>query len=56
MQLMQLNTRKNEQPNQIVSQRTKKTFLQRRRADGEQTHEKMLNITHLLQKRKSKPL
>ena len=34
MQLMQLNTRKNEQPNQIVSKRTKKTFLQRRHADG----------------------
>ena len=27
-------------------QRTKQIFLQRRLTDGEQTHEKMLNITH----------
>ena len=29
-----------------MGQRTKQTFLQRRHIDGEQTHEKMLNITH----------
>ena len=29
-----------------MGQRTKQTFLQRRHTDGEQTHEKILNITH----------
>ena len=29
-----------------MGQRTKQTFLQRRHTDGNQTHEKMLNITH----------
>ena len=29
-----------------MGQGTKQTFLQRRHTDGEQTHEKMLNITH----------
>ena len=29
-----------------MGQRTKQTFLQRRHIDGQQTHEKMLNITH----------
>ena len=29
-----------------MGQRTKQTFLQRRHTDGQQTHEKMLNITH----------
>ena len=33
-QFMQLNTRKNKQPNQKVGQRTKQTFLQRRHTDG----------------------
>ena len=33
-QFMQLNTRKNKQPNQKVGQRTKQTFLQRRQTDG----------------------
>ena len=28
-----------------MSRRTKQTFLQRRHTDGQQTHEKMLNIT-----------
>ena len=37
---------KNKWPNQKMGQRTKQTFLQRRHIDGEQTHEKMLNITH----------
>ena len=29
-----------------MGQRTKQTFFQRRHTDSEQTHEKMLNITH----------
>ena len=29
-----------------MGQRTKQIFLQRRHIDGQQTHEKMLNITH----------
>ena len=32
-QLMQLNTKKNKQPNQKVGKRTKQTFLQRRHTD-----------------------
>ena len=42
---MQLNIRK-KQPNQKVGKRPKQTFLQRRHTDGQQTHEKMLNITN----------
>ena len=34
------------QPDQKVGGRPKQTFLQRRHTDGQQTHEKMLNITH----------
>ena len=46
-QLMQLNTRKKKKkPNQKMGQRTKQTFLQRTHKDGQQTHEKMLNIAH----------
>ena len=37
---------KKKQPSQKMGQRTKQTFLQRRHTDGQQTHEKMLNITH----------
>ena len=37
---------KNKKPNQKVGKRPKQTFLQRRHADGQQTHEKMLNIIH----------
>ena len=29
-----------------MSQRTKQTLLQGRHTDGQETHEKMLNITH----------
>ena len=32
--------------NQKMGQRTKQTFLQRRHIDGQQTHEKMLNISN----------
>ena len=45
-QLLQLNSRKINDPIKKMGQRTKQTFLQRRRTDGYQTHEKMLNITH----------
>ena len=37
---------KNQQPNQKVGKRPKQTFLPRRHKDGQQTHEKMLNIAH----------
>ena len=45
-QLMQLNTRKINDPIKKMGQRTKQTFLQRRHTDGYQTYEKLLNITH----------
>ena len=34
---------KNKQPNQKVDKRPKQIFLQRRHADGQQGHEKMVN-------------
>jgi len=37
---------RNKQPNQKVGKRPKQTFLQRGFIDVQQTHEKMLNITH----------
>ena len=37
---------KNKRPNQEMGQRPKQTSLQRRHTDGQQTHEKMLNITY----------
>ena len=39
---------KNKQSNQKVSRRPKQTFLQRRHTDGQEAHEKMLNITNYL--------
>ena len=42
-QLMQLNIKK-KQPNPRMGRRPKQTFLQRRYTDGQQTHERMLNI------------
>ena len=46
-QLMQLNIRKQTtQLKKKMGKRPKQTFLQRRRTDGQQTQEKMLNITH----------
>ena len=37
----------NKQPNKKkMGRRPKETFLQRRHTDGQQTHEKMLNITN----------
>ena len=52
-QLMQLNFFL-KKTSQIVGRRPKHTFLQRRHTDGQQTHEKMFNIAHLLEKCKSK--
>ena len=43
-QLIQLNNKKNKQPNWRMGRRPKKTFLQRRHTDGQQAHEKMFNI------------
>ena len=45
-QLMQLNIKKNKQPNTKMGRRPKQTFLQRRYTDCQQTHEKMLNIAN----------
>ena len=45
-QFTQLNFRKNKQLNQKMGRKPKQTFLQKRHRDGQQTHEKMLNITH----------
>jgi len=41
-QLMQLNTRKTNNPIQKMDKRCKQTFLQRKHTDGQQTHERML--------------
>ena len=35
-----------KQPNQKIVRRLKKSFLQRNHTDGQQAHEKMLNITN----------
>ena len=43
--LIQLNSKKNKQPNQKMDRRPEQTFLQRR-ADGQQAHKKVLNITN----------
>ena len=45
-QLIQLNSRKTNITDQKVGKRPKQTFLQRTHKDGQQTHEKMLNIAH----------
>ena len=37
---------KNKQPNPKMSRRPKQTFLQWRYTDGQEAHEKMLNITN----------
>ena len=44
-QLRQLNIKKN-QPNQKMGWRPKQTFHPRRHTDGQEAHEKMLNITN----------
>ena len=37
---------KTKQPNQKMGRRSKQTFLQRRHTDGQEAHEKMLNIAN----------
>ena len=37
---------KNKQTNQEMGRRSKQTFIQRRHTDGQEAHEKMLNITN----------
>ena len=44
-QLMQLNIKKTK-PNPKMGRRAKQTFLQRRHTDGQEAHEKLLNITN----------
>ena len=45
-QLMQLNIKKTNNPIQKMGRRPKQTSLQRRHADGQGAHEKLLNITN----------
>ena len=44
-QLVQINNKKTKQPNQKMGRKTKQKFLQKRHTDGQEAHEKMLNIT-----------
>ena len=46
-QLLQLNSKKNQQPKWKMGRKPKWTFLQRTHTDGQQAHEKMLTITNL---------
>ena len=39
-----IQQQKSQQPNGKMGNRSEQTFLQRRYTDGQQTHEKMLNI------------
>ena len=43
-QLIQLNSKKANNPMEKMGKKPEQTFLQRRYTDGQQTHEKMLNI------------
>ena len=43
-QLMQLNIKKNKQPNQKMGRKSKQIFLQRGHSDGPQTDENIFNI------------
>ena len=45
-QLIQLNNEKPKQHNQKMHSKPKETFFQKRHTDGQQEHEKMLNITN----------
>ena len=44
-QLVQINNKKPKHPNPKLGRRIKQKFLQKRHTDGQQAHEKMLNIT-----------
>ena len=54
-QLIQLNNKKTKNPIKKMGRRPEQTFSQRRHTDGQQAHEKMLNITNHQEKCKSKP-
>ena len=41
---MQLNSKKNHQPNGKMDKRPEETFLQGRYTDGQEAHETMINI------------
>ena len=43
-----VQNQKNEQPNQKMGGTLKQILLQRRHTDGQEVHEKMLNITNYL--------
>ena len=45
-EFMQFNIKKTKEPNQKMGRRPKQTFLQRRHTDGQEAHEKMLNISN----------
>ena len=45
-ELIELSIKKTKQPNPKMGRRPKQTFLQRRHTDGQQTCEKMFNITN----------
>ena len=45
-QLMQLNIKENKKHNPKMGRRSQWLFLQRRHTDGQEAHEKMLNITN----------
>ena len=45
-QLMQFNIKTTKNPIKKMGGRPKQTFLQRRHTDGQEAHEKMLNITN----------
>ena len=45
-QLMQLNIKKTKNPIKKMGRRPKYIFLQRRHTDGQEAHEKQLNITN----------
>ena len=44
--LLQLHTPKNKQAYQKMGRRSKQTILQKIHTDGQETHEKMFNVTH----------
>ena len=44
--LIQLHSKKRQQPSGTMGKRPKYTFLQRRCTDGQQAHEKMFDITN----------
>lgn len=45
-QPIELNKNKTRQPNQEMVRKSKQTFLQIRNTDGQQAHEKILDITN----------